>query len=233
MSAAALAAVLCLTLLPPAARAHHLGTYTPRDNEISANVKQIKFSVDARKFDVARRLFEDGAVRREMSEQALRFPPGLEASTREGLRAGDATEVERALMVFLAALARTLALEAQQQMSAPGASAEARMAAGRLFLEAIWRYYNLIDYAASRRAPKIAVAVRLAFDDAEGLAKGTAVSRAASPVAGTRPAAVAPPADPLKLREPFQRIAQALGELIEISSARTSTRERLRARRES
>jgi hypothetical protein len=91
----------------------------------------------------------------------------------------------------------------------------------------------LIDYAASRRAPKIAVAVRLAFDDAEGLAKGTAVSRAASPVAGTRPAAVAPPADPLKLREPFQRIAQALGELIEISSARTSTRERLRARRES
>jgi hypothetical protein len=228
MSAAALAAVLCLAVLPPAALAHHLGTYTPRDNEISANVKQIKFSVDARKFDVARRLFEDGAVRREMREQAAKFPPGLEAATLEGLRAADAPEVERALMVFLAALARTLALEAQQQMSAPGASVEARMAAGRLFLEAIWRYYNLIDYAASRRAPKIAVAVRLAFDDAEGLANGAPAGGAAlaggdrgGPAqARNRPTGGAAPADPLQLRGPFQRIAQALGELI-IASART------------
>ncbi len=123
MNVAGLALAITLTGLPAVAGAHHLGTYTPRDNEISANFKQIKFSVEARKFDVALRLFEDGAVRREMREQAAKLPPGLEAATRAGLSAGDAPEVERALMVFLAALARNLALEAQQQMSAPGVGA--------------------------------------------------------------------------------------------------------------
>ena len=186
--------------------------------------------MEARKFDVALRLFEDGAVRREMREQAAKLPPGLEAATRAGLSAGDAQEVERALMVFLAALARNLALEAQQQVSAPGVGAEARMAAGRLFLEAIWRYYNLIDYAASRRAPKISVAMRLAFDDAEGLAKGTASPVAATPASGSKAAATAGPADPLKLREPLQRIAQALGELIEVSSPRTGACRRIEGR---
>ena len=221
MNVAGLALAITLTGLPAVAGAHHLGTYTPRDNELSANFKQIKFSVEARKFDVALRLFEEGAVRREMREQAAKLPPGLEAATRAGLSVGDAPEVERALMVFLAALARNLALEAQQQMSAPGVGAEARMAAGRLFLEAIWRYYNLIDYAASRRAPKISVAVRLAFDDADGLAKGTTAPVAATPASGNRPAATPVPMDPVKLREPLQRIAQALGELIEVSSPRT------------
>jgi hypothetical protein len=208
---------VALAGLPGLAGAHHLGTYTPRDNEISANFKQIKFSVEARKFDVALRLFEAGAVRREMREQAAALPPGLEGATRAGLTAGDAPEVERALTVFLAALARNLAGDAQRTVSAPGVGAEARAAAGRLFLEAIWRYYNLIDYAVSRRAPKISVAVRLAFDDAEALAK-----RPAAPVAaGSRgPAAPAAPPDPARLREPLHRIAQALGDLIEDSSPR-------------
>ncbi len=213
--------VMTLAGLPGLARGHHLGTYTPRDNEISTNFKQIKFSVEARKFDVARRLFDDGAVRREMREQAAKLPPGLEAATRDGLTAGDAPEVERALTVFLAALARTLALEAQQRVTAPGVSAEARAAAGRLFLEAIWRYYNLIDYAVSRRAPKVSVAVRLAFDDAETLARGPATPVAGTPAAGNKPPASAVPSDPARLREPLQRIAQALGELIEVSSPRT------------
>jgi hypothetical protein len=211
---------MALVGLPGLAQAHHLGTYTPRDNEISANFKQIKFSVEARKFDVALRLFDDGAVRREMREQATKFPPGLEAATRAGLTASDAPEVERALTVFLAALARNLALEAQQKVSAPGVSAEARAAAGRLFLEAIWRYYNLIDYAVSRRAPKVSVAVRLAFDDAETLAKVPATP-VASPGAGNKATVSAVASDPARLREPLQRIAQGLGELIEISSPRT------------
>src|SRR5262249_61699061 len=45
--------------------AHHIGAYTARDNDVSVNFKQVKFSVQAGRFDVARRLFEDGAVRRE------------------------------------------------------------------------------------------------------------------------------------------------------------------------
>jgi hypothetical protein len=208
---------LALAGLPALAGAHHLGTYTPRDNEISTNFKEIKFSVEARKFDVALRLFEAGAVRREMRGQAAALPAGLEAATRAGLAAADAPEVERALTVFLAALARNLAVEAQRTVRASGVSAEARAAAGRLFLEAIWRYYNLIDYAVSRRAPKISVAIRLAFDDAETLAKGPAPV-AVAPAAGQAPAV---PPDPAKLSEPLQRITRALGELIEASSPRT------------
>jgi hypothetical protein len=229
--AAGLALAIALGGLPPPALAHHLGTYTPRDNEISANFKEIKFSVEARKFDVARRLFEEGAVRREMREQAAALPTGLEAETRAALGAGDLPGVERALMVFLAALARNLAVQAQQQMGAPGVSAEARMASARLFLEAIWRYYNLIDYAASRRAPAISVAVRLAFDDAETLARGPQVAGAAGPASGKAPGAA--PVDPLKLREPLQRISRALGELIEVASPRPRTSERFHTRRES
>ena len=39
------------------AAAHHVGVYVPRDNEVSANFKQIKFALQARKLDVALRLF--------------------------------------------------------------------------------------------------------------------------------------------------------------------------------
>ena len=69
--------------------AHHVGAYVPRDNEISANFKQIKFSIQARKFDVAARLFETGAIRVEMRARAGRIPGGLEEATRAALVAGD------------------------------------------------------------------------------------------------------------------------------------------------
>jgi hypothetical protein len=68
---------LALLATAAAARAHHVGTYTPRDNEISANFKQLKYSIDAKKFDVAVRLFETGALRKEMQARASRLPAGL------------------------------------------------------------------------------------------------------------------------------------------------------------
>ena len=79
-----------------------------------------------------------------------------------------------------------------------------RAATGRKFLEAIWRYYNLVDFAIAMRDNKTSVAVRLAFDEAETYAKPVTVAAA--------------PADPTKIRQPLQRIAQALSALIETSS---------------
>jgi hypothetical protein len=195
---------LALVLVPAAALAHHVGTYTPRDNELTTNFKQLKFSVQAGKFDVALRLFEQGALRAAMREQARTLPPGLEAATRAALQAGDAVEVERRLMVFFAALARDLALEADRQLADPRLAPEARAAAGQRFLEAIWRYYNLIDFAVSTRDNKTSVAMRLAFDEAEGYTKATG-------------GAVSAP-DPSRLREPLRRMAQILSDLIETSS---------------
>jgi len=101
----ALAAVALLLALASPASAHHVGAYTPRDNEITTNFKQIKFSLQARKFDVALRLFEEGALRAAMREKAGTLPAGLESGTRAALQSRDGLEVERRLMIFFASLA--------------------------------------------------------------------------------------------------------------------------------
>jgi hypothetical protein len=200
------------------APAHHVGTYVPSDNAISANFKEIKFSIQAGKFDVARRLFETGAVRAEMRGQAARLPAGLEEATRAALGAGDGRRAERGLMVFFAGLSRDLALEADRRLAATKEPAAARVAAGQKFLEAIWRYYNLVDFAVSQYDPKAAVAVRLAFDEAEGYARG---GTSAGGKAGPKPAPVAGRAsqapDPEKMREALQRMARTLSGLIDTS----------------
>ena len=188
--------LLALVVAPAPALAHHVGTYTPQDNELTTNFKQVKFSVQAGKFDVARRLFEAGALRAQMRAKAATLPPGLESGTRAALQAGDAPEVERRLMIFFAALARDLALEAGRQLVDARLAPEARATAGPRFLEAIWRYYNLIDFAVAMRDDKTSVAVRLAFDEAEGYVKSTPIP------------------NPDKLREPLRRIAQVLSALI-------------------
>jgi hypothetical protein len=196
-----LATVITIT---SSAAAHHVGSYVPRDNAVTTNFKQIKFSVQAKRFDVALQLFESGAVRAEMRAQAAVLPAGLEEATRAALRTGDGLEVERRLMIFFAALARDLAVEADRQLGEPGVTPETRAATGRKFLEAIWRYYNLVDFAVATRDDKASVALRLAFDEAETYVK--------SPAAGVTPV------DPAGIRQPLQRIAQVLSTLIAASS---------------
>ena len=61
---------LAVALAGGPAAAHHVGVYVPRDNEVSANFKQIKFALQARKFDVALRLFDNGAPRRTFAPAA-------------------------------------------------------------------------------------------------------------------------------------------------------------------
>ncbi len=216
---ALLAVAFVATAGEPAA-AHHVGAYVPRDNEISANFKQIKFSIQARKFDIALRLFETGAVRAEMRAQAARLPAGLEEATRGALGAGDGPRGERCLMVFFATLIRDLALDADRRLAGTKEAAAARVAAGQKFLEAIWRYYNLVDFAVTQYDPKAAVTVRLAFDEAEGYAQGGKAAGGGSvgPEArGVTARAVTAP-DPERMREPLQRIARTLSGLIETST---------------
>jgi hypothetical protein len=199
-----LATFVAIAAPPSPVSAHHVGVYVPKDNAVTTNFKQVKFSVQANKYDVALRLFDAGALRAEMRAHAATLPPGLEDGTRAALTAGDGPEVERRLMIFFAALSRDLALEADRQIARPEATAETRAATARKFLEAIWRYYNLVDFAVATRDDKASVAVRLAFDEAETYVKP--------------PAAGAAPADPAGIRQPLQRIAQVLSTLIARSS---------------
>ena len=125
---------------------------------------------------------------------------GLDDAIRNALKAGDGRAAERGLMVFFAALIRDLALEADRQVGDQGAPVATRAAAGRKFLEAIWRYYNLIDFAVSQRDPKASTAMRLAFDEAEGYVKP------------------GPAPDLDKVRPPLQRMARILTDVIQASS---------------
>jgi hypothetical protein len=197
--AAALTVAVLVTVLTPAgsARAHHVGAYVPRDNEVSTNFKQLKFSLEARKFEVASRLFEAGALRRELRTRAATLPAGLETRIRDALQAGDAQRAETGLMLFFAVLVRELALEADRMLAEGREPPTVRVATASKFLEAIWRYYNLVDFAVTQRDPKVATGVRLAFEDAEGAAKAK------------------PPA-PERVREPLQRIARVLTGLVEL-----------------
>jgi hypothetical protein len=203
LAPAILAALAAVAMGSPAS-AHHVGAYVPKDNAITTNFKQVKFAVQATKYDVALRLFEGGALRAEMRAHAASLPSGLEEGTRAALAAGDGPEIERRLMIFFAALSRDLALEADRQIARPDATAATRVATGRKFLEAIWRYYNLVDFAVATRDDKASVAIRLAFDEAETYVK--------PPASGTAQA------DPVGIRQPLQRIAQILSTLIDASS---------------
>lgn len=191
--------LVLVALASTPAAAHHVGAYVPRDNEVSTNFKQIKFSAQAGKFGVALKLYEEGALRRELLRQARGLPAGLDASIEQALKAGDGPAVEGGLMVFFAALVRDLALEADRQLGDAQAAPAARVAGGGKFLDAIWRYYNLVDFAVSQRDPKAATAVRLAFEEAEGHAK-------------------APAPAPERMRPPLTRIARVLSGVIEASS---------------
>ena len=195
---AVLVALIGLAAAAPA-RAHHVGAYVPRDNDVSANFKQIKFSTQAGKFDVGLRLYADGALRKALRAQAANLPPGLDGAILAALRAGDAAAVEAGLMVFFAALVRDLALEADRQLADVQTPPAARVAGGAKILEAIWRYYNLVDFAVSQRDPKAATAVRLSFDEAEGYAK------AQTPA-------------PERMRAPLTRIARILTGVIAAAS---------------
>lgn len=199
-------------------QAHHVGTYTARDNEISQNFKQLKFALQARKLDVALRLYEEGAIRRETRARTARWPAGLETVTREAVRAGDVPRAEAALALVFATLARDLAVEAGVKVAARLTPPEARIATANRFLEAIWRYWSLIDFAVSQRDAKAAVALRLAFDDAESVTRGASASApvAVNPCVGPKPpAASRQPADPARLSAPFARIAETLSGVVQ------------------
>jgi hypothetical protein len=189
---AALAALAIVAAMAGPAVAHHTGVYAPKDNAITTNFRDVKFSVQAGKFDVALRRFDEGPLRAEMRARAASLPPGLEARTRAALQARDAGAVEQGLMVFFLALARDLAREADRQLAA---APTAPVPTAQRFLEAIWRYYNLVDFAVGQRHPATSSAMRLAYDDAESALRAS------------------PPADATRLRPAFQRIAEILSDV--------------------
>ena len=163
--ASLLALAVSVGAVGPAA-AHHVGVFIPRDDDISKNFKEIKFAVEAGRFDLALRLFDDGVVHTTMEKEEKRLPRGLEDGLRAALRGKDSPGVELRLAVFLTFMTRERLAFALERLRRTDLPPERRREHVRRVLDAAWRYYNLADFAVVSRNAKTSAALRIGFEDA-------------------------------------------------------------------
>ncbi|MBI4607553.1 MAG: hypothetical protein HY726_00920 [Candidatus Rokubacteria bacterium] len=149
------------------ADAHHVGVFIPKDDDITKNFKDIKFAGQAGRFDVALKLFDDGIVHATMEKFETELPRGLEDGLRAALKAKNLPGVELRLAIFLAFMTRDRIRSAAAKVREESLEPEQRRDHARKLVNAAWRYYNLADFVISRQDPKAAVALRVAFEDAQ------------------------------------------------------------------
>ncbi len=157
--------LLSVSLLAPAG-AHHVGVFTPKDDDITKNFKDIKFASQAGRFDVALKLFDEGAIHVTMEKFEKALPPGLEDDLRAALKAKNLSGVELRLALFLAFMTQERTRGALERLRVESSPFEQQRQQALKLLSAAWRYYNLADFVISRQDPKASVALRTAFEDA-------------------------------------------------------------------
>jgi hypothetical protein len=167
-----LACLLPLSLIAPVG-AHHVGVFTPKDDDITKNFKEIKFAGRASRFDLALRLFDDGIVHATMEKHEKRLPRGLEDELRAALKAKDLPGAELRLTIFLAFMTGERIHDALAKLKDPNLSPEQRPERARKILNAAWRYYNLADFVVTMQDPKAATTLRIGFEDAATYLGGT------------------------------------------------------------
>jgi hypothetical protein len=181
--------VLALGLAAPPADGHHVGVFIPRDDDVTTNVKQIRYAAEAGRWDLALRLFDDGIVHATMEKREKELPHGLEDGLRAALRGRDGPGAELRLAIVLGFLTRERLADARQRLRASGGSPERRRDQARKLLNAAWRYYNLADFVVSARDARAGVAVRMGFEDAQTFLGGMMVDPMWAGAASARPAA--------------------------------------------
>lgn len=149
------------------ADAHHVGGFTPKDSDITLNFKQIRASAQARRFEVAVKLFDDGILHGTMEKYEKQLPPGLEDGLRASLKAGDLPGAELRLSIFLAFMARELVRNAAGRLQEQSLLPVQRWDHARRILIAAWRYYNLADFVVARMNAKASAILRVAFEDSQ------------------------------------------------------------------
>jgi hypothetical protein len=200
--ATVVALLISLSLVTPGG-AHHVGVFAPKDDDITKNFKGIKFASQAGRFDVALRLFDEGAVHEAMERLEKALPPRLEDDLRAAFKAKNLPGVELRLSLFLAFMTRERIKVAAGRLQEPGLDADQRREQARKLVNGAWRYYNLADFVISRQDPKASVALRTAFEDAQtylGSATGDPVWAAGSNparIAGAPSGAAAPGSRPV------------------------------------
>lgn len=158
--------VVCVGSLS-VANAHHVGVFTPKDDSITKNFKDIKFASQAGRFDVALTLFDDGVVHETMEKFEKALPPGLEDGLRTALKGQNLPGVELRLALFLAFMTGDRIRSAMEKLEDQRLEPEQRREQARKLVNAAWRYYNLADFVISRQDPKASVILRTSFEDAQ------------------------------------------------------------------
>ena len=208
----ATALIICLlgVSLPVPVGAHHVGVFTPKDDDITKNFKHIKSAGQAGAFEVALKLFDDGILHDTMEKHEKGLPSGLEDGLRASLRARDFPGVELRLSIFLAFLARERVRDARARLKNLALSPELRRDHARKILNAAWRYYNLADFVITRQDPKAAAALRVAFEDAQTYLGGMMVDPMWAASGEVKPA----PPDDGKAATTVALMERTLGEVI-------------------
>lgn len=185
------------------AGAHHVGVFTPKDDDITKNFKEIKFASQAGRFDVALKLFDDGIVHATMERFEKELPPGLEDGLRAALKSKNLPGVELRLAVVLAFMTRARVRSASEKLEATALPPNQRLEQARKLVNAAWRYYNLGDFVISRQNPRASVTLRTAFEDAQTFLGGVMIdpmwAAGSNPCNPRPPKTAGEPADPARV----------------------------------
>ncbi len=183
-----LLAALLLAGIPSPVAAHHVGAFVPKDDDVTRNVKEIRFAAEARRPELAVRLFDEGNAHATMEKEEKRLPRGLEDGLRAALRQQDLPGTELRLAIFLTFLTRERLRDARARIHRPDLPPERRREQTRKLINAAWRYYNLADFAVSAQDARTGVGLRMGFEDAQTYLGGTMVDPMWAAAATVKPA---------------------------------------------
>jgi hypothetical protein len=151
-----------------AGQAHHLGVYTPKDDEITASFRRMKVFLEHGRADLLRREFaQDRWVQRRMAEVDARYQATLVADMDRALAAGSIPDADRTIVRFFCFISREKVQEALDRLARPDLSARQKEDQGLKLLAAAWRYYNLVDFRVGNLAPPVSTAAKVVFEEGE------------------------------------------------------------------
>lgn len=181
-------ALILLAAISDPAAAHHVGVFIPKDDDITRNLKEIRFAAQAERPELAVKLFDEGIVHATMEKEEKRLPDGLEDGLRTAFRRQDMPGIELRLAIFLAFLTRERLADARARIDRLDLSPDRRREQARKLINAAWRYYNLADFAITAQDAKTGVALRIGFEDAQTYLGGMMVDPMWAAAAAAKPA---------------------------------------------
>ncbi len=181
------ALILFAAISDPAA-AHHVGAFIPKDDDVTRNLKEIRFAAEAGRPVLAVKLFDEGIVHTTMEKEETRLPRGLEDGLRAALHRQDRPGTELRLAIFLAFLTRERLSDARARIHRPDLRPERRREQARKLINAAWRYYNLADFVITAQQARTGVALRMGFEDAQTYLGGMMVDPMWAAAANAKPA---------------------------------------------